>query len=134
MSEIFDDRHKLKISESAEAFVFPASFAQQRLWFLDQLAPNNPFYNVTTALRLIGAIDRDCLERAIGEIVRRHEVLRTTFAAVDGQPIQVISPTLNFVLNSSDLRQLPTEEREAAAIKLAQLEADRPFDLSAGRR
>ena len=132
MSEIFDDRHKLKISESAEAFVFPASFAQQRLWFLDQLAPNNPFYNVTTALRLIGAIDRDCLERAIGEIVRRHEVLRTTFAAVDGQPIQVISPTLNFVLNSSDLRQLPTEEREVAAIKLAQLEADRPFDLSAG--
>jgi len=132
MSEIFDDRHKLKISEAAEAFVFPASFAQQRLWFLDQLAPNNSFYNVTTALRLTGAIDRDCLERAIGEIVRRHEVLRTTFAAVDGQPIQVISPTLNFVLNSSDLRQLPTEEREAAAIKLAQLEADRPFDLSAG--
>ncbi|MEG3881718.1 amino acid adenylation domain-containing protein [Microcoleus sp. herbarium7] len=132
MSENFDNRHKLDISEAAEAFVFPASFAQQRLWFLDQLAPNNSFYNVTTALRLTGAIDRDCIERAIGEIVRRHEVLRTTFAAVDGQPMQVISPTFKFVLNQADLGNIPAEKREAAAIKLAQLEADRPFDLAAG--
>ncbi|MEZ2236927.1 amino acid adenylation domain-containing protein [Microcoleus sp.] len=130
MSEIGDDGHQLKIYEAAEVFVFPASFAQQRLWFLDQLSPNNPFYNVTTALRLTGALDRDCLERAIGEIVHRHEVLRTTFAAVDGQPIQVISPTCKFVLNIADLRTIPPELREAEAIKLAQLEAERPFDLS----
>ncbi len=132
MSKNFDGGHKLDISEEAEAFVFPASFAQQRLWFLDQLAPNNSFYNVTTALRLTGAIDRDCIERAIGEIVRRHEILRTTFAAVDGQPMQVISPNFNFVLNTAELRNIPAEKREAAAIKLAQLEADRPFDLAAG--
>ena len=132
MSENFDNRHKLDISEVAEVFVFPASFAQQRLWFLDQLAPHNSFYNVTTALRLTGALDRDCIERAIGEIVGRHEVLRTTFAAVDGQPMQVISPYFKFVLNTADLRNIPAEKREAAAIKLAELEADRPFDLAAG--
>ncbi|MDB9513950.1 amino acid adenylation domain-containing protein [Kamptonema animale CS-326] len=132
MSEFFDNRHKLNISEAAEVFVFPASFAQQRLWFLAQLAPNNPFYNVTTALRLTGVLNHDCLEGALDQIVGRHEVLRTTFAAVDGQPIQVISPNLKFVLNISDLQKIPAEKRETESMKLAELEAEQPFDLLTG--
>ena len=68
----------------------PLSFAQQRLWFLDQLAPNNPFYNSPRAVRLEGRLDLDVLERVINEIVRRHEVLRTRFEVEDGEPVQVI--------------------------------------------
>jgi Condensation domain len=85
------DRPNLNISDRAEVFVFPASFAQQRLWFLDQFAPENPFYNVVTALRLTGSLNITALEQTFNEIVQRHETLRTTFAAVSGQPVQIIS-------------------------------------------
>ena len=96
-SEIYDnsftnDIEKLNISSEAEVFVFPASFAQQRLWFLDQFAPENPFYNVVTALRLTGSLNLTALEQTFNEIVQRHETLRTTFTAVSGQPVQIISP------------------------------------------
>ena len=70
------------------------SFAQQRLWFLDQLEPNSSIYNVPAGLRLSGPLNVACLERSLNEIVRRHEALRTTFPAVEGQPVQVISPSL----------------------------------------
>src|SRR5712692_9594875 len=73
---------------------FPLSFAQERLWFLDQLVPNNAFYNIDTCLRLSLAIDHSALERSLNEIVRRHETLRTTFKAVDGQPMQIVAPAL----------------------------------------
>jgi hypothetical protein len=66
------------------------SFAQQRLWFIDQLAPNNSLYNSPRAIRLGGSLDLDALESVINEIVRRHEVLRTRFDVVDGEPVQVI--------------------------------------------
>ncbi len=68
----------------------PLSFAQQRLWFLDQLVPNNAFYNTPAALRLVGSLNLAALEETFNEIVRRHEALRTTFVTVQGQPIQVI--------------------------------------------
>jgi len=71
----------------------PTSFAQQRLWFLDQLAPNNSFYNLSTAVRFQVSLNLIALERAINEIVRRHEALRTTFPATDGQPRQEIAPS-----------------------------------------
>src|SRR5262249_29166646 len=87
----------------------PFSFAQQRLWFVDQLAPGNPFYNVPLAVRLWGALDVAALEKALSEIVRRHEVLRTTFETVEGRPVQVIAQTMRPTLPLEDLRALPEE-------------------------
>ncbi len=116
----------------------PLSFAQQRLWFVDQLVPNNPFYNVPAAFRLTGSLHFAALEQTFNEIVRRHEALRTTFAIVEGQPIQVIAPILNLSLPIRDLRELPQivraaapqEQRETQAQRLITQEAQRPFNLS----
>ncbi|MBD2741508.1 non-ribosomal peptide synthetase [Coleofasciculus sp. FACHB-1120] len=106
------------------------SFAQQRLWFLDQLFPNNFFYNVPAAVRLTGSLNLAALEEAFNEIVRRHEALRTTFVTVEGQPIQVINPNLKISLPVIDLRELPAAERENQAQQLTTQEAQRPFNLS----
>ncbi|MFL5540369.1 MAG: condensation domain-containing protein, partial [Longimicrobiaceae bacterium] len=70
----------------------PLSFAQERLWFIDRLEPGSAVYNIPVAWRLAGALDERALERALGEIVRRHEALRTTFGEVDGSPVQVVAP------------------------------------------
>ncbi|MEK7784918.1 MAG: condensation domain-containing protein, partial [Chloroflexota bacterium] len=112
----------------------PLSFAQQRLWFLDQLEPNSPFYNLPEALRLAGPLDVAVLEQSLNEIVRRHEVLRTTFVTVDGKPQQVIAPAGEAAIAALviDLRNLPEAEREAEAIRLAAVEAQTPFDLAHG--
>lgn len=117
---------------SEEVFVFPTSFAQQRLWFLDQLFPGNSFYNVPTAFRITGILDLATLEDSFNEIVRRHEVLRTTFKTVAGQPVQVIAPYLKIYLPKIDLRQLPVSEREAAAQQLLLQETQQPFNLEQG--
>ncbi|MEW5858866.1 MAG: amino acid adenylation domain-containing protein, partial [Cyanobacteriota bacterium] len=116
--------------QEVEVFVFPASFAQQRLWFLDQLFPGNTFYNVATALRLKGSLNALALEETFNEIVRRHEALRTTFRMLDGQPFQVIAPSLTIPLPLIDLRHLPAPEREAETRRIATEERSRPFDLS----
>ncbi|MGB7921969.1 MAG: amino acid adenylation domain-containing protein [Pyrinomonadaceae bacterium] len=108
------------------------SFAQQRLWFLDQLEPNSGFYNIPAAVRLTGQLDVDALEQSISEIIRRHEVLRTSFTVVDGQPRQVISPAEPFSLPVIDFAHLAETEREAEARTLAITESQRPFDLSQG--
>ncbi|HEU4451637.1 MAG TPA: FkbM family methyltransferase, partial [Longimicrobium sp.] len=110
----------------------PLSFSQRRLWFLDQLAPGSAAYNVFGALRLRGALDEDALERALSEVVRRHEVLRTTFAEVDGEPVQVVGAPGPVPLPRLELRALPAEEREAEVRRLARAEAAAPFDLAAG--
>src|SRR5436305_1470439 len=89
-----------------DVFVFPVSFAQQRFWLLDQLMPGNPVYNVGTALRLQGSLDRQALEQSLNEIVRRHESLRTTFGTVDAQPVQIITPTQVLPLPRLDLSGL----------------------------
>jgi hypothetical protein len=115
-----------------EVFVFPTSFAQQRLWFLDQLFPGNSFYNVPTAFRLTGMLDLATLEDSFNEIVRRHEVLRTTFKTVAGQPVQVIAPYLRIYLRKIDLRQLPVSERETAAQQLLLQKTQQPFNLEQG--
>ena len=110
----------------------PLSFAQQRLWFLDQFEPGSSFYNMPSAARLSGRLDAAAMGRTLNEIVRRHEALRTRFASVDGTPAQVIAPALEVALPLTDLSELPAAEREAKALWLAQDEAQAPFDLAAG--
>jgi amino acid adenylation domain-containing protein len=110
----------------------PLSFAQERLWFIDRLEPGSAVYNMPAARRLRGALDRAALERALGEIVRRHQALRTTFAEVGGSPAQVIAPFGGFALPVEDLSGWGESDREAAVGQRAREEAARPFDLSAG--
>ena len=117
---------------SEEVFVFPASFAQQRLWFLDQLIPGNTIYNVPTVIRLTGRLNASALEQTFNEIVRRHEALRTTFTVLEGQPVQAIAPNLTIPLSVLDLRQLPAGDREAEAKRIITAEIELPFDLSKG--
>jgi amino acid adenylation domain-containing protein len=110
----------------------PLSFAQQRLWFLDQLEPGSPFYNIPSAVRLNGPLDVPVLERSLNEVVRRHEVLRTTFTVSEGQPRQIIAPELRLSLPLLDLQNLAPTEQEAEGRRLATDEAQRPFDLASG--
>ena len=113
-------------------YVFPVSFAQQRLWFLDQFQPGSPFYNIPLAVRIKGALRIAALEESIQEIVRRHESLRTTFAAMEGEPVQVINPAMSITLEKLNLRELPEPEREAETYARAMAEAQRPFNLAEG--
>ncbi len=108
------------------------SFAQQRLWFLDQLEPGSASYNLSAAVRLTGALNAQALEAALGEVVRRHEALRATFAHADGQPELGVNAPGPFALERVDLRAAPESEREAALQERAAEEARRPFDLARG--
>ncbi|HZG42400.1 MAG TPA: amino acid adenylation domain-containing protein, partial [Longimicrobium sp.] len=110
----------------------PLSFAQERLWFLDRLQPDSAFYNVPAPLRLNGLLDPEALERSLGEIVRRHEALRTTFPERDGAPVQVVAPFQGLSFPIRDLSALGREERGAEVRRLALDEAGTPFDLAAG--
>ncbi|HEX8179495.1 MAG TPA: amino acid adenylation domain-containing protein, partial [Pyrinomonadaceae bacterium] len=108
----------------------PLSFAQQRLWFLQQLETTSAAYHIPAIFRLQGTLDVHALARALSEIVRRHEALRTTFSEVDGEPTQVIQPAPTITLPIIDLSALPPTEREAEAVRLASSEAQRPFGLT----
>ena len=110
----------------------PLSFAQQRLWFLDQVAPGSPFYNVANAIRLMFPINVEALEQSYNETIRRHEALRTTFHSSDGKPVQVIAESVHVSIDVRDLRHLPRSEREGEALRIASEEAIRPFDLARG--
>ena len=110
----------------------PLSFAQQRLWFIDQLDPGNSVYNFPVAVRLKGSLNLPALEQSLNEIVRRHEALRTTFSTVDGQPTQVIASRLTIELPIVDLRELSEVAREKEVQRLVVEEARRPFDLAKG--
>src|SRR5260370_18465892 len=113
-------------------YIVPASFAQQRLWFLDQLEPQSTAYNLPAFLRLNIALNVGALEQSVNALIQRHEVLRTSFVAVDGQPMQVIAPALQLPLPLVDLSALPPDEREAEALRLASEQAQRAFDLTQG--
>ena len=109
-----------------------ASFAQQRLWFLDQLSPGNLFYNIPVAVQLVGALDINALESSLNEIVRRHAALRTTFKAKGGIPVQVISDDAYIDLPMDDLSSLSQEEQEVEVRRRVVEEAQKPFDLTTG--
>jgi amino acid adenylation domain-containing protein len=108
----------------------PLTFAQQRLWFLDQLEPGSPAYNCPAAVRFTGALDIEALGQSFNEVVRRHEALRTTFAARAGEPLQIIVPSLRLPLPVVDLSGLPAAAREAEVSRLSLAESQRAFDLS----
>ena len=110
----------------------PASFAQQRLWFVDQLDPGTASYNIPTAVRLEGVLDVAALGRALDEVVRRHEVLRTSFDSEGGVPFQIVTPAEPVALPLIDLTDVPEANREAEARRLIAIEASRPFDLARG--
>ena len=110
----------------------PLSFAQERLWFLDQLQRGNPAYNLFDGWRLRGALDVGALERAFNEVVQRHEVLRSNFSAVHDQPVQVFAAASELRFQHVDLRELAPGDRETAAQRLISEEARKRFDLNRG--
>jgi amino acid adenylation domain-containing protein len=110
----------------------PLSFTQERQWILSQLAPDSPAYTIPANVRFRSPLDEALLKRAINEIVRRHEVLRTTYPTVNGRPALHIAERLEIELPVRDLRGLPADRREAEAERLAAEELQRPFDLAGG--
>ena len=111
---------------------FPASFAQRRLWFLDQLQHGSPVYNNLETYCFTGDLHIVALKQSLNEIIKRHETLRTTFLMMDGRLMQRIAPHLTIELSVHNLEELPVHEQEAAMMQLAVVEAQRPFDLEAG--
>lgn len=110
----------------------PLSFGQQRLWFLHQFEPDSSSNNMPVVVRITGLLDINVLERSLSELVRRHEVLRTTFTSVKSQPQLVIAPAQPISLPLIDLRDLPKTDRDAQAFRLATAEAQKPFELANG--
>jgi amino acid adenylation domain-containing protein len=112
--------------------LLPLSFPQQRLWFLDQLTPGTATFNIVLTRPFHYSIDVAALERAFTEIVRRHEVLRTTFVIEAGHPAQQIAPPALFSVAQVDLQALPAADRQGEVRRLAMLEVQRPFNLAHG--
>ncbi|MGV0104215.1 non-ribosomal peptide synthetase [Nostoc sp. DSM 114160] len=110
----------------------PLSFGQERLWFIDQLVPNHAFYNVPEAFRLRGVLNATILEQSLNEIINRHEVLRTTYSSLNGQPIQVIHSTFPIKLLVVNLQGLSPDEQESQVRQFILEEAQRPFNLVQG--
>src|SRR5690349_1178930 len=115
--------------QESDSATCPASIDQERLWFIDQLQPGNTAYNIFNASRIRGSLNVPIMERVINELIRRHEVLRTTLKSVDGLPVQVIAPELEITLEPVSLEHLPAHQRYDEAVRLTTEEFARPFDL-----
>jgi natural product biosynthesis luciferase-like monooxygenase protein/amino acid adenylation domain-containing protein len=120
------------IRAAAREGTLPLSFAQQRLWLLNQLEPDSAAYNLSAVIRMQGELDRAALERALSEIVRRHESLRTVFPSVDGTPSQVVQPPYAVSLTIAELGNVDASGADAEVARLTREEAARPFDLERG--
>ena len=118
--------------DTKNSYVEVMSFGQQRMWVLDRLLPDRSVYNAPRVQRVLGPLDVGALENSIGEIVRRHDALRTSFAVIDGEPKQLIAPPARFHLQVDDLSALPADAREPAARKQASETCREPFDLEHG--
>ncbi|MEN2383501.1 MAG: amino acid adenylation domain-containing protein [Gloeotrichia echinulata DVL01] len=114
----------------AENAELPLSYAQQRLWFLDQLQPNSALYNIPITLRLVGNLNQAALEQSLEEIIHRHEALRTNFITVDGKPLQIIQTATSWTVSVVNFRHLSISEQQIAAQQLAQEQVIEPFDLA----
>ena len=117
---------------SENAGLYPLSFAQQRLWFLEQLETGTALHNLSSGLRLSGALDISILQRAIDEIVARHEALRTTFTCIGAEVFQRVWPAAPITIPVVDLHRAPEHLREQEAYDWARSESRRPFDLVSG--
>ena len=122
----------LQIQPVSRTETLPLSFTQQRLWFLDRLEEKSATYNEFVPLKIQGLLKADVLEESFQELIRRHEVLRTTFPVVNGMPVQAISSDVNFSLSIVDWRSQSSNELEAEVERIATIEAQRPFDLARG--
>ncbi|HET7424327.1 MAG TPA: amino acid adenylation domain-containing protein [Gemmatimonadales bacterium] len=120
------------IGRRADRSAAPLSFAQQRLWFLDQLEPGSPMYTMARRIRVEGQLNDAALERAFQALIARHESLRTTFHSVNGEPSQVVAPPGGFRMAFTDLTVHPQEDRDRAAQRISLEESRRPFDLAQG--
>ena len=124
---------ELRLKEQGQSFnTFPLSFAQERLWLIDQLGPGSPAYNIPIALQLSGLLNIEALERTVNEIVRRHEVLRTTYRMIDAGPVQAVSPFKATRIPLVDLTHHSETERELETKRLIDEEARQPFNLTTG--
>jgi len=110
----------------------PLSFSQRRMWFIQQLEPRGTAYNMPFSTRLKGALSEEALQAALELIIERHEGFRTTFAVVDGEPVQIIAPSAPLQVRKVDLRNLPEDQRVARAEQIFREEALQPFDLASG--
>ncbi|MEP7308952.1 MAG: amino acid adenylation domain-containing protein [Acidobacteriota bacterium] len=113
-----------------DVFLFPVSFAQQRLWLLDRLQPGNTAYNIPAAVRFGRPLDRAALQAAVDDVVRRHETLRTNVLVIDGEPRQVIAASRPVIVSVRDLREVDRDALDGYVERLTSSEAQRPFDLS----
>lgn len=120
------------IPQREQRDIAPLSFAQERLWFVHQLEPGSPVYNMPAALRIKGRLNTSALEKSLNEIVRRHDGLRTVFREEEDQVLQVVRPAWKWNLEPEDLGEMPEAEREEEVRRRALEEAQRPFDLSEG--
>lgn len=123
---------KQEIGRRPRPLRVPLSFSQERLWILDQLEPGSAVYNVPLSMWLHGPLDAALLQRALGEIVSRHESLRTVFVSDDNGPHQVVRTAAAVPVQRTDLRNLPADDRHAAAFAVARREAALPFDIARG--
>ena len=121
-----------RICKRKQSEFAPLSYAQERLWVLQQLDPQNPTYNISVRVQLSGQLHVETLVQALDEVIRRHEILRTTFAVIDDYPAQIVGPAPTHSLSVKDVTHLPMEEREAYEHQMANEDAKKPLSLSKG--
>jgi thioesterase domain-containing protein len=117
---------------TGDVLVFPTTLAQRRFWSFDRENPGDPAYNIAVRMRLAGALDLPSLHAAADEILRRHEMLRTVFSEEDGEPVQLVAPSLTIPIPVIDLREVPEDQRAARAEQLSVEEARTKFSLDVG--